>query len=179
MHPSSRAHGTRQRGGNAGAGFRYRQDLLLMSFGVITGRPGPAGARSPHPREWRVSGSLELGLGEPSAADNVTLAPCCRRTGQSMADAPREGVHRCPSHSSSAAGHALRARSQREQGPEHQGSQGCPALGLSVWRPVFNTEVHRHLGGRPPLRGHRPLQVLLWVVLWWVRPGRPALLEPL
>ena len=117
-----------------------------MSFRVSTGWPGPAGAQSPRPGEWRVSGSLELGLGEPSAADNVTLAPCCRRTGQSMADAPREGVHRCPSHSSSAAGHALRARSQREQGPEYQGSGGCPALGLSVQRPVFHMEVHRHLG---------------------------------
>ena len=49
-------------------------------------------------------------------------------------------------HSGSAAGHALRARSRREQGPECQGSRGCPALGLSVRRPAFHTEVHRHLG---------------------------------
>ncbi|KAM7241222.1 hypothetical protein CapIbe_007794 [Capra ibex] len=58
----------------------------------------------------------------------------------------RSGRCRCPSHSSSAAGHALRARSRREQGPDHQGSQGCPALGLSIRRPVFNPEVHRYLG---------------------------------
>ena len=117
-----------------------------MSFEVSTGRPGPAGARSPRPREWRVSGSPEVGLGEPSAAENVILAPCCRWSGQSMAEAPRIGVHGCSSHSGSAAGHALCARSWREQGPEHQGSRGCPALGLSVWRPAFHTEVHWHLG---------------------------------
>ena len=29
----------------------------LMCFRVSTGRPGPAGAWSPRPREWRVSGS--------------------------------------------------------------------------------------------------------------------------
>ena len=34
-------------------------------------------------------------------------------------------------------------------------------------------------GARPPLRGYAPLQVLLWVVLWWVRPWGPALLEQL
>jgi hypothetical protein len=67
-----------------------------------------------------------------------------------MAKAPRIGTHGYPSHSASAAGHALRARSRREQGPERQGSRGCPALGLSVRRPVFHMEVHRHLG-----LGHR------------------------
>ena len=67
-----------------------------------------------------------------------------------MAKAPRIGTHGYPSHSGSAASHALRARSRREQGPERQGSRGCPALGLSVRRPVFHMEVHRHLG-----LGHR------------------------
>ncbi|KAM7227842.1 hypothetical protein CapIbe_020296 [Capra ibex] len=31
-------------------------------------------------------------------------------------------------------------------GPERQDSRGCPALGLSVRRPAFHTEVHWHLG---------------------------------
>ena len=44
---SSCTRGTRQRGGNAEAGFRYSQDLVLLSIGVSTGWPGPTGAQSP------------------------------------------------------------------------------------------------------------------------------------
>ena len=54
------------------AWWEHRGWILLQSGlapDVLQGeyRPaGPAGARSPRPREWRVSGSLEVSLGEPS-----------------------------------------------------------------------------------------------------------------
>ena len=83
MHASSQARGTGQRGRSV----RYSQDLLLLSFRVSTGWPGPAGAWSPHLREWRVSESLEVGLGEPSAAENMTLVTRCRPSGESTAEA--------------------------------------------------------------------------------------------
>ena len=53
-----------------------------------------------------------------------------RRSGQSMAKAPRIGTRGYPSHSGSAAGHALRARSRREQGPDRQGTARPTGPGL-------------------------------------------------
>ena len=136
------------------AALRERRGWIPLQSGLapaeLRGEYRPAGSRrgmEPTSREWRISGSPEVSPGEPSAAKNVTLVPRCPRSGlRALLRLPRVCAHGCPSHSGSAAGHALRARSRREQGPERQGSRGCPALGLSVWRPAFHTEVHRHLG---------------------------------
>ena len=93
FHTSSRARGTRQHGGNAEAGFCYSQDLLLLSFTVSTGPPGPAGARRPLPRSGGSTGLRRSRQGEPSAAENVTLAPGCRLSGQSTARVSLVSLH--------------------------------------------------------------------------------------
>lgn len=176
LHASSRARGTRQRGGNAEAGFRHSQDLLLLSSRVSTGRPGPWGR-----------GGLALGVeglrvsgGRPGRAlsgrerDWCPAAAAVVRAGPSL---PRSRA-RVSLHHGSAAGHAPRARSRREQDPERRGSQGCPALASRLEASVSHGGAPAS-GARPPLRGRPPLQALLWVVPWGVRPGSPALLEPL
>ena len=93
MHTSSCTRGTRQHGGNAEAGFCYSQDLLLLSLGVSTGRPGPEGARRPLPTSEGSAGLRRSRQGEPSAAENVTLAPGCRLSGQSTARVSLASVH--------------------------------------------------------------------------------------
>lgn len=144
LHASSRARGTRQRGGNAEAGFRHSQDLLLLSAGVSTGRPARGGAEA-SPWEWRVRGSLEVGPGEPSAAENVTgsrlppqwseqarvsLGPVC--VGVPPTAAVLLAMPRVPALGGN------RAQSVRV----HEAARPWPL----VWRPAFHTEVHRHLG---------------------------------
>lgn len=178
MHPSSRAHGTRQRGGNAGAGFCYSQDLLLMCFRVSTGRlvlrghgahaPGSGGSvglwrlawENPHTRERDLGAPLppewsEHGQG-PSHRDAWVSLPqrqCCR---------PRPAC-----------------TFSEGTGPRASGFTRLPCPG------PLRTEASVSHGGAPAsgarllLRGHPPLQALLWVGLWWVWPWGPALLEQL
>ncbi|CAM9120780.1 unnamed protein product, partial [Rangifer tarandus platyrhynchus] len=57
---------------------------------------GPAwsrGGMEATPWEWRVSGSPEVGPGEPSAAENVTLAPGCHQSCQTTARGSLASLH--------------------------------------------------------------------------------------
>ena len=60
---------------------------------MSTGRPGPAGARRPLPTSEGSAGLRRSCQGEPSAAENVTLAPGCRLSGQSTARVSLASVH--------------------------------------------------------------------------------------
>ena len=87
LHTSSHAPGTGQCGGNAEAGIRYSQDLLLLSFRVSTGQPGPAGARSPRHgsedqqvsrgRPRRALSSRERDPGAPLQPEWLEHGPGC------------------------------------------------------------------------------------------------------
>ena len=179
LHASSHASGTGQHGGNAEAGFHYSQDLLLLSFVVSTGPPGPSGARNPRPGEWSVSGSLEVGLGEPSAAESVNLAPLCCRSGENKAEVPSRQCARVSlPHWRCLYPHPAFTFSEGA-GPRESGFTRLPCPG------PLHVEASVSHGGAPAsgdrrlLKGHPALQVLLWVVLWWVWPWGPALLEQL
>ena len=118
--------------------------------------------------------------GRAPAAKNVTLGPRCPWSGlRALPRLPRVHAHGCPSHSGSAAGHALRARSREGTGPRASGFTRLPCPGPLCAEASVSHGGAPASGTRLPLRGRPLLQVLLWVVLWWVRPGGPALLEPL
>ena len=92
MHTSSRAPGTRQRGGNAEAGLRQSG----LTPAELPGEYRPAwtrGGTEAMPWDWRVGGSPEVGPGQPSAAENVTLAPGCRRSGETTAGGSLASLH--------------------------------------------------------------------------------------
>ena len=88
LHASSRTCGTRQHGGNAEAGFCYSQDLLLLSFGLSTGRPGLAGAWSPLPGSGGSAGLQRSARESPSSKERDPGAPLPLEWSQSTAEAP-------------------------------------------------------------------------------------------
>ena len=168
LHASSRARGTRQRGGNAEAGFRHSQDLLLLSSGVSTGRSGPRGRgglalgvegpRVSGGQPGRALSSRERGW-RPAAAAVDRAGPSLPRSHARVSLPPRQGCRPCPA-----------CLPSEEQGPERRGSRGCPALASRLEASISYGGAPAS-GARPPLRGCPPLQALLWVVPWGVRPG--------
>ena len=126
LHASSRARGTRQRGGNAEAGFRHSQDLLLLSSGVSTGRPGPRGRRGlaqgvegprvSGGRPGRALSGRERGW-RPAAASVGRAGPSLPWSRARVSLPPMQCCRPCPACPLS-----------EDQGPERRGSRGCPAL---------------------------------------------------
>ena len=137
------------------------------------------GGKEPTLREWRVSGSPEVSLGEPSAAENVTLVPRCSRSGQSMAPAASRPCARASLPQPQCCRPRPACTFSEGTVPRASGFPRLPCPGPLRAEASVSHGGAPAAGARPPLRGHPPLQVLLWVGLSWVRPWGPALLEPL
>ena len=131
------------------------------------------------PREWKVSGPPEVSLGEPSAPENVTLVPGCLLSGQSTAEAPSHPRTRVSLSQWQCCRPQPACMFSEGTGPRASGFTRLPRHGPLRAEASVSHGGAQTSGARPPLRGHPPLQVLLWVVLWWVPPWGPALLEPL
>lgn len=84
------------------------------------------------------------------------MVPGCYHSGQSTAEAPTAAVLPATPRVQALGGN-----------PEPQGSRGCPALASPSAGQHF-TRKGTSIWGSAAAEGPPPLQVLLWVVLWWV-----------
>ena len=136
--------------------------------------PWGHGAHAPGVGVRWVSGGRP---GEPSAAENVTLAPRCRRSGESTAEAPSRPRTRVSLPPRRCCRPRPACTFSEGAGPRASGFTRLPCPGPLRAEASVSHGGAPASGARPPLRGHPPLQVPLWVGLWWVRPRGPALLE--